>query len=332
MGAGKTTVGKLLARRLGWGFVDLDDRIRAREGREIGEIFREFGEGYFRMVEGACLRELIAESEPKGLLRSAPDRLSTRANSETALGMTRFKAGASPGKTAEEGVVVALGGGAFVQADNAAMLDAVAREPGRFKVIAVVASDTTDEALATLAAQGVVGVRFNLVSYDRDALAKAAAAGLLDRLKAAGLCAQIYAHDQQWPALMPVLLHHGVRVIVDHFGVRDISTGVAAPGFQAVLELGRRGNAAVKLSAPFRLAPPSSGYGAIDAFGESLLSAFGIERCVWGSDWPFLDVRDRISYADLPVTLERWLPDAADRRRVLWTNPVRLFGFGEKPA
>ena len=85
----------------------------------------------------------------------------------------------------------------------------------------------------------------------------------------------------------------------------------------------------MKLSAPFRLAPPPSGYGAIDAFAESLLSAFGIEGCVWGSDWPFLDVRDRISYADLPATLGRWLPDATDRRRILWTNPVRLFGFGE---
>jgi len=216
--------------------------------------------------------------------------------------------------------------------DNSAMLDAVTRAPGRFKVIAVVPPDTTDKALAVLAAQGVVGVRFNLVSYDRDALAKAAAAGLLDRLKAAGLSAQIYAHDGQWPALLPVLATHGVEVIVDHFGVRDISAGVAAPGFQAVLELGRRGTAAVKLSAPFRLAPPSSGYGAIDAFAESLLSAFGIERCVWGSDWPFLDVNDRISYADLPATLGRWLPDAADRRRILWTNPVRLFGFGERPA
>lgn len=214
--------------------------------------------------------------------------------------------------------------------DNAAMLDAVARAPGRFKAIAVVAPDTSDKALAALAARGAVGVRFNLVSYDRDALAKAAAAGLLDRLKAAGLSAQIYAHDQQWPMLLPVLHGHGVRVIVDHFGIRDISAGVAAPGFQAVLELGRRGNAAVKLSAPFRLAPPG-GYGAIDAFAEALLSAFGLERCVWGSDWPFLDVRDPISYADLPATLGRWLPDAADRRRILWANPVRLFGFGERP-
>ena len=215
--------------------------------------------------------------------------------------------------------------------DNSAMLDAVARDPGAFKAIAVVASDTTDRALAALAARGVVGVRFNLVSYDRDALAKAAATGLLDRLKAAGLSAQIYAHDEQWPALLAVLWTHGVRVIVDHFGVRDISAGVAAPGFQAVLELGRRGNAAVKLSAPFRLAPPSS-YGKLDAFAESLLSAFGIERCVWGSDWPFLAVDHEINYADLPATIGRWLPDAADRRRILWTNPVRLFGFREQLA
>jgi predicted TIM-barrel fold metal-dependent hydrolase len=215
--------------------------------------------------------------------------------------------------------------------DNSAMLDAVARAPGRFKAIAVVTIDTTDKALAALAARGVVGVRFNLVNYDRDALAKAASAGLLDRLKATDLAVQIYAHDEQWPALLPVLSTHGVRLIVDHFGVRDIGTGVAAPGFQAVLELGRRGNAAVKLSAPFRLAPPNN-YGKLDAFAESLLSAFGIERCVWGSDWPFLAVDHEISYADLPTTIGRWLPDAADRRRILWSNAVRLFGFGERPA
>jgi len=212
--------------------------------------------------------------------------------------------------------------------DNSAMLDAVARAPGRYKAIAVVAADTTEDSLVALACRGVVGVRFNLVSYDRDALAKAAAAGLLDRLKAVDMFAQIYAHDEQWPKLGPLLGAHGVKVVIDHFGVRSIRSGPAAVGFQAVLELGRRGSAAIKLSGPFRLAPVSSGYSVLDAFAEHLLSAFGSERCVWGSDWPFLDVEGRIDYAALPATLERWLSDAADRRRVLWTNPIRLFGFG----
>ena len=214
--------------------------------------------------------------------------------------------------------------------DNSAMLDAMAHAPGRYRAIAVVAPDASNETLAALAGRGVVGIRFNLVSYDRDALAKAAAAGLLERLRAAGLFAQIYAHDEQWPELVPLLGAHGVKVVIDHFGVRDIRLGPAAAGFQAVLELGRRGEAAVKLSAPFRLAPASSDYSALDPFAEGLLSAFGSERCVWGSDWPFLDVAERIHYNVLPATLRRWLPDAADRGRVLWSNPVRLFGFGAR--
>src|ERR1700685_3288188 len=61
MGAGKTSVGRALSRRLGLSFEDLDDRIQVREGKTIGQIFQESGEAEFRKAEPAALRELLAE-------------------------------------------------------------------------------------------------------------------------------------------------------------------------------------------------------------------------------------------------------------------------------
>ena len=58
MGAGKTTVGRRVAKKLGWKFIDLDAEIERREGRPIAEIFREDGEPHFRSLERLCLKEL----------------------------------------------------------------------------------------------------------------------------------------------------------------------------------------------------------------------------------------------------------------------------------
>ena len=58
MGSGKSTVGRVLARKLGWGFVDMDERIEERTGRRIAETFREQGEAAFRLEELAVAREL----------------------------------------------------------------------------------------------------------------------------------------------------------------------------------------------------------------------------------------------------------------------------------
>jgi shikimate kinase len=58
MGAGKSTVGRLLARRLGRCFVETDAMITAREGRSIPEIFASRGEAYFRQLESEVLEAL----------------------------------------------------------------------------------------------------------------------------------------------------------------------------------------------------------------------------------------------------------------------------------
>ena len=60
MGSGKTSVGRALARRLGWRFVDLDRNIQQREGTSIAKIFAQNGEAGFRRAESAALRDLLA--------------------------------------------------------------------------------------------------------------------------------------------------------------------------------------------------------------------------------------------------------------------------------
>lgn len=58
MGAGKTTVGELLAARLGAGFLDTDQLIEQRQGKPVQEIFIDEGEVAFRALE----REAVARS------------------------------------------------------------------------------------------------------------------------------------------------------------------------------------------------------------------------------------------------------------------------------
>ena len=59
MGSGKSTIGRLLAHRLGWSFFDTDDEIEAAEKMSIAEIFEQRGEPEFRRIETEVLRQHV---------------------------------------------------------------------------------------------------------------------------------------------------------------------------------------------------------------------------------------------------------------------------------
>lgn len=62
MGTGKSTVGALLAKQLGWEIVDVDAEIVQSEGRAIADIFEKDGEAAFRAIETAVLEKLLTDS------------------------------------------------------------------------------------------------------------------------------------------------------------------------------------------------------------------------------------------------------------------------------
>lgn len=210
--------------------------------------------------------------------------------------------------------------------DNRAVLDAVTWQPLRFKAIGVLDAATSERELEALRARGLVGVRFNL-PFDARALVRPGAATFLTRLKEQNYFVQVHGRDAHWVNAAPVLRRSGVKLVIDHLGLEGIGGGLRQKGFESVLMLGRDTDAIVKLSAPFRASRSPPDFDDLDPFVEALLGGFGIARCVWGSDWPFLNTARSPTYDEVLAPLARWLPDEGDRRAVLWVNPRRLFGF-----
>jgi predicted TIM-barrel fold metal-dependent hydrolase len=214
--------------------------------------------------------------------------------------------------------------------DNRCMLDAIAASNGRLKGIALVSAESSERELTRLADGGVVGIRMNLSTYGLREFVEPGADRLFARINAMGWFLQIHCERDELVAAAPIVRNAGVRVMIDHFGRPDVRRGIDQPGFATLLELGREGSAVVKLSGPFRSSLTGPPYRDVDPFIAAAIEAFTLDRCVWGSDWPFVRVDERIDYGPGYACLARWLPDASQRRRVLWENPKRLFGFAER--
>jgi shikimate kinase len=79
MGAGKSTIGRLLAARLDWQFLDLDAHLEARTGATIPELFAQHGEAHFRRLESSALASALGQNHTVlALGGGTPEELTNR--------------------------------------------------------------------------------------------------------------------------------------------------------------------------------------------------------------------------------------------------------------
>ncbi len=209
--------------------------------------------------------------------------------------------------------------------DNRCLLHALDTAPERFKGIAVLPLDTELETLAALRARGVLGAAFNAAMYGVPHYA--AMVPLLRRLGELDMWAQFQVAGDQLLELLPIIDQAPrLKLLFDHCGRPVVSRGLAQPGFQALLGLGREGRAVVKLSGEAKFAEMPFPFDDTRPYIEALVEAFGLTRCIWASDWPYVKAPCRLDFGPM---LRRWdgMFTAAERHQLMHRSASALFGF-----
>ncbi len=209
--------------------------------------------------------------------------------------------------------------------DNRCLLDVIARGKGRFRGIAVVHNDASSEQLAALRAKGILGIAINATYHGTDYYKNIQP--LIRRLVELDMFLNIQVEGDQLTELAHLVENSDVKMLFDHSGRPILANGPSQPGFKLLCALGKNERAVIKLSGLAKFSQQSFPYNDTWQYAHALAESFGADRCIWGSDWPFLRAPERLDYGVLLALVDRVFPNAQQRQKLMWDNPRRLFGF-----
>jgi 2-pyrone-4,6-dicarboxylate lactonase len=216
--------------------------------------------------------------------------------------------------------------------DNSAILDASAalnaETPNRARCVVAISLDIADDELVALDAAGVRGVRLNTDNKGGMPIEIKQIPDLVARIASFGWHIEFLFPGKDIVELIPTFTALKVPMSIGHFAYQPATAGVRAPGFQALLELMRRGNTWMKISGANRVSatdlPP---YDDVKPMARALIEA-APDRIMWGTDWPHpnkyvVNPND----GDLVDALGDWVTDQAMRRKVLVDTPAAFYRF-----
>ena len=224
--------------------------------------------------------------------------------------------------------------------DNSATLYGMKARGADARGVAVIDDKTPESELDAMGRAGVRGIRLNLATggVNDPAVGRQRFLAAIERITSRNWHVQMNTNLAMISAIKEQVAASPVAVVFDHFGGARAELGPQQPGFAALVELVRSGQAYVKISAAYRVSRLAPDYADVVPLAQALIGA-NPDRVVWGTDWPhpattppggkatdvtpLTQIDDGRLLNQLPV----WAPNPAIRKKILVDNPARLYAF-----
>ena len=219
--------------------------------------------------------------------------------------------------------------------DNRVILDAVERAPQRLRGVCITDTRVGADDLRRWHTLGVRGLRFHMHKHgDQPGYVRGVGLDVFEVfrpvMRELGWHAQIWCDWRVLPELADTFrkIAQDIPVVIDHMLHTDASLGVGERSFQTLLDLLGEGTCWVKVSGAYRVSKQYPDYPDARPLHEALMRT-NPDQVVWGTDWPHPLVDASIMPDDgkLMDLFMEWTPDAALRKKILVTNPARLYDF-----
>ena len=212
--------------------------------------------------------------------------------------------------------------------DNSYLLDAAKRFPNRFRCVCLVdpMAEDAPQILSQLVEQhGIAGIRINwhikpVEVWQTDVHHRA----LWQTVSRLGLPVCLQLTPKYFDLLREMVEEFDLRVVIDHLGRPKTAASLEDVQFVKLLDLAQDDRIYVKLSGLNYYSGESSPYRDVWPLLKTVYDRFGAQRCMWGSDFPF--VQDHWSYAGLLDTVRNgWQFDADGMAWVLGGTALNLW-------
>jgi predicted TIM-barrel fold metal-dependent hydrolase len=153
---------------------------------------------------------------------------------------------------------------------------------------------------------------------------------IVQRIAPLGWHVDLYIEAKALDAFVPRLKALPVPYVLDHMGVVNAADGLDQPPFKALLALQASDPKCwVKITGPERLTATGAPFADAVPFARALVDN-APDRVIWGTDWPHPNVKYMPNDGLLVDLIPQYAPDEAVRRKLLVTNPEKLFRFPTK--